>query len=210
MSSPQEDHPSRSSQRPPRRSRSHPDASDGPDGSAGHQQRSSRSNKPQGHKLTPETKDACLFDFLYRAVFSLVHMALSMVLSPVLSKDRPRTNESSQSLSPNMDDPELAMPENGSVANSCGSSSSYPPILKTDFRRCSSSPETEKKSVRFPAPERARPPLGRIGLTSSSISFSSSSSRSLSSSESESSSRSGGRRERPARLPIRSGSRRTS
>mmetsp|Transcript_15990 Transcript_15990/g.33799 ORF Transcript_15990/g.33799 Transcript_15990/m.33799 type:complete len:237 (+) Transcript_15990:117-827(+) len=208
MSTIPEDPPSRSTQRTPRRSRPQTFASDnGPVVETAHQQqqRSSISSVPQ--PLTPDSKDSCFFDFFYQIIFWMVHLSLSTVLSPILGKDRtPPTKESSSQSSsspPKMDDPELAMPENNSVvANGCSessSSSSYPPILKTESRRCSDA-LVEKKSVRFPPPERPRPPLGRIGLSSSSVSScSSSSSRSVSSSESDSSSRSGGRSERSVR-----------
>lgn len=182
MSNPQEDHPPRSPEQSPRDVRCLPDVRlDGSDGSV-QGQRSSRSNSQ--YPPNAKTADDCLFDFLYRLIFSLVRSALSVVLSPLLGKDLPTKGETLLSQSFHVTDIELARQESSNSAAS--SSNSYPPILKTESRRyCDISPE--KKSVRFPVSERPRPPLGRIGLSSSST-FVSNSSRSVSSSESKSSS----------------------
>eukprot|EP00584_Thalassiosira_punctigera_P014331 CAMPEP_0172568278 /NCGR_PEP_ID=MMETSP1067-20121228/119258_1 /TAXON_ID=265564 ORGANISM="Thalassiosira punctigera, Strain Tpunct2005C2" /NCGR_SAMPLE_ID=MMETSP1067 /ASSEMBLY_ACC=CAM_ASM_000444 /LENGTH=236 /DNA_ID=CAMNT_0013359841 /DNA_START=35 /DNA_END=746 /DNA_ORIENTATION=+ len=158
MGNSQEDYPTRSSQRPPRPSRPQTDAlEEVPDESSDNQQRSSRSGGPQHQKLTPDSEDFCFFDIFYRVIFSIVHLALSTVLSPVLSKERmqPKNNESLQPLLPKrMDDPELAMPDTDN--QSVVSSSSFQPILKTETRRCNDL-SAEKKSVRFPAPEDRAP-----------------------------------------------------
>eukprot|EP00571_Detonula_confervacea_P008559 CAMPEP_0172315078 /NCGR_PEP_ID=MMETSP1058-20130122/24046_1 /TAXON_ID=83371 /ORGANISM="Detonula confervacea, Strain CCMP 353" /LENGTH=250 /DNA_ID=CAMNT_0013029075 /DNA_START=65 /DNA_END=817 /DNA_ORIENTATION=+ len=205
MSAIHEDRPSQSStpKRPlPRRSRSHPDSMDCDHMHEEHQRSSST---PQHHQLTPKQSVNSgaqhAFDFFYSLVFSLVHAALTIFLAPVLRKDRRRTASSKVRRSPSWrscysaeSDPELAIPERGddstssrSTTTSSSGGSYHQPILKTQSSRLSSE---NKKSVRFPAPERSRPPLGRIGVGSSSSSVSSSSTGSSSSRSS------GGRRER--------------
>lgn len=178
------------------------------------QQPRSSSSSPQHHQLTPDPPEdggPAIFDFFYSLLFSLVHSALTMVLAPVLRKDRrsrrkaagSSTAESKEQRSPSWrsfieKDPELAIPNDAQLdeATSVGSSSSvgsyHQPILKTQAchrTRISTSTSTsdKKKSVRFPVPQRSRPPLGRIGVGSSS-------SPSVSSASSNSSSRSGVRR----------------
>lgn len=211
----QNDCPSRSSRRPPRRSRtrSDPPGSPGESSDLDRQERSSRPSGPQHHELSPDVADdSCFFDFFYQVIFSLVHLALSVVLTPVLGKSLARRREPwKPPPKANVDDPELAIPESDSE-----SVGSYQPILKTMSRRCGDN-LSEKKSVRFPPPER-RIPLGRIGLPSSSSSSSSSSrsvssrsscfSPSVSSSDSESSSSRGERREGAVRNSKPLGSRR--
>jgi len=169
-----DDYPSRPPQRPPRRSRSHADAFDRPEQSFEENQSRSRPQRqtaPQHHALSPEMGDASTFDFFYQLIFSIVHAALSLVLSPVLGNGKGnKVRSSSQSLQPKMDDPELAMEEevdyiNPSYVRTNSNNGAYAPILRTDARR--SAGEIEKKSVRFPEPQRQRPPLGRIGLSSS-------------------------------------------
>ena len=183
--------------------------------SSDYPQRQHRSSAPQHQQLTSDTRvgGARLFDLFYSLIFSLVHVALTAVLSPVLgNKGQQRHRRCSQhppessarSLSPNMRerDPELAM--SGVASHSdCGGASSYQPILKTQNlsrRGCGdnvpSLMNNNHESVRFPAPERARPPLGRIGLSSSSVTSSSSGSN-ISTSSSQ---RSEGRRENPSRF----------
>lgn len=198
---------------PPRRTRAHADALSCSSSSANddeHQQLL-RSSTPHHHQLSREpTKDvAQIFDFFYQVVFSLVHIALTVVLAPVLGgKEHKRHNNqrrtrgdeypmpsqsSSSSSLPQvdmMDDPEsgISVGSRGSAASS-SASSSYQPILKVQLhqqhqQRVSGHSSGEKKSVRFPVPQRSRPPLGRIGLNSSSPAISSSSSRSAASSSS--------------------------
>jgi hypothetical protein len=181
------------------------------------------SSAPQHHQLTTydsRVGGARLFDLFYSLIYSLVHVALTAVLSPVLGNKAQRRhqrrshppNESVEmSLPPNLEDsdPELAM--SGVERLSCRGSALYQPILKAQgiSRRCSgdSVPApigNSHKSVHFPAPERVRPPLGRIGLTSSSLT---SSSTGLTASTSTSS-RGESRRGRPSRLtPLTSPSR---
>jgi hypothetical protein len=168
------------------------------------------SSAPQHHQLTPDARvgGARLFDIFYSVIFSLVHVTLTVVLSPVLGnkaqqrhqrRSRPPTEPSVvSSLPPIMgeSDPELAM--SGVERPSGRTSSSYLPILKTQgtSRRCSgeyapAQPDNNHKSVHFPAPERARPPLGRIGLTSTSVISSGSCSTASTSSSSKSNSKRG-------------------
>lgn len=172
-------------------------------------------------RLSPEpttTEDAAaagIFDFFYQLIFSLVHIALTVVLSPVLGKDQKKQRQRSKSKScaasesssqqslpspnpPMMDDPECGMSVGSGSSNSSGSSSNsrsyshHQPIL----RRSGGEPTSaEKKSVRFPAPERSRPPLGRFNVSSSSSVCSASSGSSSGSSSSKS------RRDRSARMP---------
>eukprot|EP00581_Thalassiosira_minuscula_P019713 CAMPEP_0183728052 /NCGR_PEP_ID=MMETSP0737-20130205/27100_1 /TAXON_ID=385413 /ORGANISM="Thalassiosira miniscula, Strain CCMP1093" /LENGTH=260 /DNA_ID=CAMNT_0025959879 /DNA_START=53 /DNA_END=836 /DNA_ORIENTATION=- len=154
-----DDYPSRPPQRPPRRSRSHADAFDRPEQSFEENQSRSRPQRqtaPQHHALSPEMGDASTFDFFYQLIFSIVHAALSLVLSPVLGNGKGnKVRSSSQSLQPKMDDPELAMEEevdyiNPSYVRTNSNNGAYAPILRTDARR--SAGEIEKKSVRFPEP----------------------------------------------------------
>jgi hypothetical protein len=188
-----------------------------------HPQRQQRSSAPQHHLLTSDTPvgGARLFDLFYSLIFSLVHVALTVVLAPVLGnkgqqrhqsrRSHPPTESSVRSLPPNMgeSDPELAMP--GIESLSSGGNASYQPILKTQSlsRRCCGDnipapTDNNQKSVRFPAPERPRPPLGRIGLSSSSLTSSSSGSTASTSSSLTSE----GGRERPSRLTPQTTSRR--
>lgn len=179
---------------------------------------------PQLHQLTPDARvgGARLFDLFYSIIFSLVHVTLTAVLSPVLGnkaqqrhqrRSRPSTESSMRSLPPIMgeSDPELAM--SGVERLSGRGSASYQPILKTQgtSRRFSGDnvpalPDYHIKSVHFPAPERARPPLGRIGLTSSSVISSASGSTASNSTSSKSDSRRG----RPCRLTPQTSSSRSN
>ena len=151
-----------------------------------------REISPQHHQVTPDdtrVRGGKLFDLFYSLIFSLVHVALTAILAPVLgNKDQQRNrrrthlppNESHvRSLQPhNMEESDLesAMPTDEII----NMKSYHQPILKSsqglsrrNFADDVAVPmENNNKSVHFPAPERARPPLGRIGLTSSSLSSS--------------------------------------
>lgn len=197
MNAQHQEHPSHSrpsSERPPRRARPHPDSMVSEH--VMHEEHQA-STPPQHHEFTPEQpaegSASAAFDFFYSLVFSFVHAALTVLFSPVLRKDRRRRPASTKSKARRSsswrtfmeNDPELAIPNDATdtSSNTRGSSSGsyHQPILKTQSSRLSSD---NKKSVRFPAPERSRPPLGRIGVGSSSSSVSSSSSNSSSSSRS--------------------------
>ena len=247
--------PNRSATKPPRGTRSMVEAPMGAAAdhhhgcsSADYHESFSSMPQPQHHQLSQEQPTTIstmsekespqFFDFLYQVIFSLVHLALTAVLTPVMgrkkSKKSRRTNshhaaaEYQQQCCPPsppikcmsstmpppshmdmMDDPESGMSvSSGSVSShssrdsshSSHRSSSYPqqqhhqPILR---RASQQQPhqsslddiyrEGSRKTVRFPVPERSRPPLGRIGAhSSSSVSSSSVSSTSSSSSSAES------------------------
>ena len=142
-------------------------------------------SSPQHHHLTPDTRvrGGKLFDLFYSLIFSLVHVALTAILAPVLgNKDQQRNRRRTHLPPHNMEesDPELAIPTDEIINMNSGSSSFHQPILKStqglsrrNFADDVAVPmENNNKSVHFPAPERARPPLGRIGLTPSSLSSS--------------------------------------
>lgn len=142
-------------------------------------------SSPQHHQLTPDTRvrGGKLFDLFYSLIFSLVHVALTAILAPVLgNKDQQRNRRRTHLPPHNMEesDPELAIPTDEIINMNSGSSSFHQPILKStqglsrrNFADDVAVPmENNNKSVHFPAPERARPPLGRIGLTPSSLSSS--------------------------------------
>lgn len=203
---PHEENPSRSSQpRRPRPSREEErrlqEARDGPDLSLPRRPRA-----PLGPEPSEEASQ--IFDFIYHLIYSLVHMGLTVILAPVLSgkrEERSRRTTTTEGrerswdrppLSPVVEDPECGM----SVGSDDRSDAPYRhPILKTQqSRRSSDFPASfengngNKKSVRFPAPERSRPPLGRIGsLKSSAATVGSTSTASTSSSLSRSSSSTG-------------------
>jgi len=154
-------------------------------------------SSPQHHQLTPDTRvrGGKLFDLFYSLIFSLVHVALTAILAPVLgNKDQQRNRRRTHLPPHNMEesDPELAIPTDEIINMNSGSSSFHQPILKStqglsrrNFADDVAVPmENNNKSVHFPAPERARPPLGRIGLTPSSLSSSCSSGGSTASSSS--------------------------
>lgn len=170
----------------PRRARCTPEGPEGPEGSSSSDRCDPSKTAPQHHALSADEHEVRVFDFLYRVIFSMVHMALSTILSPVLDGrgggKRRRKPEPSRQQPSSYPDPELAMPPSTHSEdihhhdNDRGTiNPSYSPILKTESstRHCrvpskSDLSTGERKSVRFPAPERTRIPLGRIGLSSSS------------------------------------------
>ena len=115
---------------------------------------------PQSPSYIPSAPkpDECIFDYFYRIIFAFVNAALTIVLDPMLKKAR-STNVSSACLtkpSPTHSDPEIAIPFDPPV-----DSSRAPRVHHYEQRR------HVQKRVHFPVPERPRPPLGRICVSSS-------------------------------------------
>ena len=172
-----------------------------------HNEREGRSSLPPADWVnqvsTTDTGAQSRFEFFYHVIFTFVHSALTLLMTPVLKmkNTRPRrrrgrsSGQRSRANNPQQQqreprsfgevDPELAMPSRSVVENirtKAASSSSSSSILKSQRRRSGDQPQagsaggntaTAAKSVRFPEPRRSRPPLGRI--SSSTISGPSSS-----------------------------------
>ena len=103
------------------------------------------------------TKDDCVFDLLYRLVFVVVHMALSIILAPVVKSKKTSQPPSVCESSRPEHDPEIAItPTVNNIVHTT-------PVC---HRERQVRFERRGKSSSLPV-DRPRPPLGRMGVSTS-------------------------------------------